>query len=68
MSPRQFLSRLRHLVAVLAEFPQDRLESIFVEDELKRIYLKAHPKTWIDRFENAGKTAATSSSMGEIKR
>jgi hypothetical protein len=44
MGPKQFLSRLRHdLVTVLAEFPQAPLESIFAEDELKRIYLKAHP-------------------------
>jgi hypothetical protein len=66
MSPKQFLSRLRHLVAVLAEFPQAPLENIFSEDELKRIYLKAHPKQWIDRFENAGKTASTV-SMSKIK-
>jgi hypothetical protein len=59
MSPKQFLSRLRHLVAVLAEFPQALLKNVFSEDELKRIFLKAHPKTWIDRVENAGKTAST---------
>jgi hypothetical protein len=67
MSQKQFLSRLRHLVAVLAEFPQAPLENIFQEDELKRIFLKAHPKTWIDRFENAGKMALTT-NMGKIKR
>jgi hypothetical protein len=37
------------------------------EDELKRIFLKPHPKTWINRFGNAGKTASMT-LMGEIKK
>jgi hypothetical protein len=39
MSPKQFLSSLRHLVAVLAKFPQTPFKNVFTEDELKRIYL-----------------------------
>jgi hypothetical protein len=66
MTPKHFLSQLRHLVVVLAKFPQAPIENAFSEDELKCIYLKAHPKTWINSFKNAGKTASTT-SMGEIK-
>jgi hypothetical protein len=67
ISLKQFLSRLRHLVAVLAEFPQAPQNNVFQEDELKQIYLKAHPKSWIDCLDNAGKTASTA-SMGKMKR
>jgi hypothetical protein len=34
-SLKQFLSILQNLVAVLAEFPQVPIESVFTEDELK---------------------------------
>jgi ribosomal protein RSM22 (predicted rRNA methylase) len=52
-SPKQILS-------------QAPIEKVFSKDQFKQIFLKAHPKTWIDRFEDAGKTASTT-SMGEIK-
>jgi hypothetical protein len=66
MTPKQFLSRLQHLVSMLASFPQAPA-NIFTKDELKRIYLYAHPTNWVDHFENAGMTAA-SESISDIKR
>jgi hypothetical protein len=42
MPPKQFHSRLRHLVLMLVSFPQAPAQ-IFTEDELKRIFLYAHP-------------------------
>jgi hypothetical protein len=41
MTPKKFLSRLWHLVWMLASFPQVPA-NIFTEDELKRIFLYAH--------------------------
>jgi hypothetical protein len=38
---------------VLIEFPQAPLENVFTKDELKQIFHKAHPKTWINCFKNA---------------
>jgi hypothetical protein len=66
MPPKQFLSRLRHLVSMLSSFPQAPAQ-IFTEDELKHIFLYAHPTVLFDHFENAGMTAA-SEIMSDIKR
>jgi hypothetical protein len=66
MTPKQFLSQLRHLISMLASFPQGP-PAIFTEDELKRIFLYAHPVSWVDHFENAGVTAS-SQDMNKIKR
>ena len=50
---------------MLASFPQAPA-NVFTEDELKHIFLYAHPPMRVDRYENAGLTAL-SQDMNEIK-
>jgi len=58
VSPSEFLSLLRTNLRIATQLPQAPAVPQINDDELKRIYVKAMPQSWQDKFEDANMRVA----------